>query len=135
MRFIESVLWIAGYTAQKMKFFIKNFFSKCDQIRSKLRIWPPLFNKFLMENFIFGATFFSKLIRLFELCIDISKLFLSVIAQGAVFKVKTGYIDDGVIRELVWREHELIKITQRLNFVYLAESAKFANPNPMLERL
>ena len=50
---------------------------------------------------MFGATFFSKLIRLFELCIDISKLFLSVIAQGAVFKVKTGYIDDGVIRELV----------------------------------
>ena len=101
MRFIESVLWIAGYTAQKMKFFIKNFFSKCDQIRSKLRIWPPLFNKFLMENFSFGAIFFSKLIRLFELCIDISKLFLSVIAQGVVFKVKTGYIDDAVIRELV----------------------------------
>ena len=27
------------HTAQKMKFSIKNFFSKCDQIRWKLRIW------------------------------------------------------------------------------------------------
>ena len=27
------------YTAQKMKFSIKDFFSKCDQIRRKLRIW------------------------------------------------------------------------------------------------
>ena len=26
-------------TAQKMKFSIKDFFSKCDQIRRKLRIW------------------------------------------------------------------------------------------------
>ena len=30
------------YTAQKVKFSIEDFFSKCDQIRS-----------FLMENFIF----------------------------------------------------------------------------------
>ena len=32
-------------TAQKMKFFINDFFSKCDQIRKKS----------LMENFIFCA--------------------------------------------------------------------------------
>ena len=29
-------------TAQKMKFFIKDFFSKCDQIRRKLWIWSHL---------------------------------------------------------------------------------------------
>ena len=28
--------------AQKMKFSIKDFFSKCDQIRRKLRMWSPL---------------------------------------------------------------------------------------------
>ena len=28
--------------AQKMKFSIKDFFSKCDQIRRKLRIWSHL---------------------------------------------------------------------------------------------
>ena len=30
------------YPVQKMKFFVKDFFSKCDQMK-----------KFLMENFIF----------------------------------------------------------------------------------
>ena len=40
-------------TAQKMKFPIKDFFSKCHQIRSFLRIWSDLLKKSLMENFIF----------------------------------------------------------------------------------
>ena len=38
-----------------MKFSIKNFFSKCDQIRSFLRICSHLLKKFLMENFNFFA--------------------------------------------------------------------------------
>ena len=42
-------------TAQKMKFTIKDFFNNCDQIRSFLRIWSCLLNKFLMENFNFCA--------------------------------------------------------------------------------
>ena len=44
--------WIAD-TAQKMKFSIKEFFSKCDQICRKLWIWSRLLKKSLMENFIF----------------------------------------------------------------------------------
>ena len=40
-------------TAQKMKFSIKDFFSKCDQIRSFLQIWSRLLKKSIMENFIF----------------------------------------------------------------------------------
>ena len=39
----------------KMKFFIKDFFSKCDQIRKKLQIWSHLLKKSLMENFILCA--------------------------------------------------------------------------------
>ena len=42
-------------TAQKMKFSIKDFFSKYDQIRRKLRIWSHLLKKSLTENFIFCA--------------------------------------------------------------------------------
>ena len=38
-----------------MKFSIKDFFSNCDQIRRKLRIWSHLLKKSLMENFIFCA--------------------------------------------------------------------------------
>ena len=42
-------------TAQNMKFSNKDFFSKFDQIRRKLRIWSHLLKKSLMENFIFCA--------------------------------------------------------------------------------
>ena len=40
-------------TAQKVKFSIKDLFSKCDQIWTFLRIWSHLLKKSLMENFIF----------------------------------------------------------------------------------
>ena len=36
-----------------MKFSIKDYFSKCDQIRRNLQIWSHLLKKYLMENFIF----------------------------------------------------------------------------------
>ena len=45
------------FTAQKMKFSIKDFLSKCDQIRSFLWIWSRLLKKSLMENFIFCVVF------------------------------------------------------------------------------
>ena len=40
---------------QKIKFHIKDLFSKFDQIRSFLRIWSHLLKKFFMENVIFCA--------------------------------------------------------------------------------
>ena len=39
-------------------FSIRDFFNKCDQIR--MRIWPHLLKKSLMENFIFCAVFRCK---------------------------------------------------------------------------
>ena len=49
--------WIVSLsTAQKMKFSIEGFFSKCDQIRRLtkfLRIWSCLLKKSFMENLIF----------------------------------------------------------------------------------
>ena len=38
-----------------MKFSNKDFFSKWDQIRRKLRIWSHLLKKSLMKNFMFCA--------------------------------------------------------------------------------
>ena len=38
-----------------MKFSIKDFYSQCDQIRRKLRIWSHLLKKSLTENFSFCA--------------------------------------------------------------------------------
>ena len=50
----EDILWGTN-TARKMKFVIKDFFSKCNQTRIFLRIWSHLLKKFLMENFFFCA--------------------------------------------------------------------------------
>ena len=49
----------SSYTAQKMKFSIKDFFSKCDRIHSFLRIWSHLLNISLMENFIFREVLYT----------------------------------------------------------------------------
>ena len=46
---------LARVNAQKMKFSIMDFFSKCDQNQRRLRIWSRLLEKPLMENFIFYA--------------------------------------------------------------------------------
>ena len=46
------MLIINSFRAQKMKFAIKNFVSKCNQIRNFLRIWSHLLKKYLVENFI-----------------------------------------------------------------------------------
>ena len=50
-----GILIMLMTTAQKMKFSIKDFFSKCDQIHRKLWIPLHLLKKSLMGNFIFCA--------------------------------------------------------------------------------
>ena len=50
-----SKLMASYITEQNMKFVIKHFFSKCDQVRSFM--WSYLLNKSLMENLIFGAVY------------------------------------------------------------------------------
>ena len=46
-RFFDNVIldlrWLWAFTAQKVKFSIKDFFSKCDQIRSFLRIFGHIY--------------------------------------------------------------------------------------------
>ena len=43
-----------------MKFSIKDFFSKCDQIRRKLLIWSHLLKKSIMENFVFRSVLVNQ---------------------------------------------------------------------------
>ena len=61
----KSIFYYENSTAQKMKFSIKDFFSKCDQIRSFLQISSYLLKKSLMENFIFCAV-----LKLFYITFD-----------------------------------------------------------------
>ena len=48
---------LVSFTAQKMKFSIKDFVSKFNQIRSFRRIWSHLLKKSLMKNFIYCVVF------------------------------------------------------------------------------
>ena len=48
-----------------MNFSIKDFSSRCDQIRRKLRIWSHLLKKSLTENFIFAQ---CLLLRCYLIC-------------------------------------------------------------------
>ena len=55
----KNIIAAEEHTAQKMKFSIKDFFSKCYQIRSFPRIWSHLLKKSLMENSIFFTVILS----------------------------------------------------------------------------
>ena len=55
------------FTAQKIKFSTEDFFSKCDQTRSFLRIWLHLLQKSLTGNFIFCVEF--TLTMMVESCV------------------------------------------------------------------
>ena len=59
-------------TAQKMKFFIKNLFSKCHQILNKMRIWSHLLKKSIVENLIFCAVDMMKSFGFLEYLFSIS---------------------------------------------------------------
>ena len=54
---VEAIIYLLLYNLHDYTF--KDFFSKCDQVRSFLLIWSNLLKKFLMENFIFCAVAFS----------------------------------------------------------------------------
>ena len=55
---------------QKMKFSVKDFFSKCDRIHKKLRIWSYLLNKSFMDNFIFCSVIIGL-----KVCYALCKIF------------------------------------------------------------
>ena len=70
--------WHSLDTSQKMKFSIKNFFSKCNQIHSFLRIWSHLLNKSLMKIVISCAVrirHLNEVIEVREYCTPINRIF------------------------------------------------------------
>ena len=52
------------YTAQKIKFSITDFFSKCDQIQRKVWIWSHSQKKSVMQNLIFCKVALNQLVRM-----------------------------------------------------------------------
>ena len=58
LRSLVRLFWTVSL--HKKMLSIKDFFSKCDKIRRKLRIGSHLLNKSLMKNLIFYALYFFK---------------------------------------------------------------------------
>ena len=67
INFMKKWLRYKCFSLQKIKFSVKDFFSKCDQIYSFLGIWSHLMKKFLLENFIFCELQIRKICRFTEL--------------------------------------------------------------------
>ena len=63
-----------------MNFPIKDFFSKCDQIPRKLRIWSHLPKKSVMKNFIFCAVVISN--------ITIKAFLIRIVTSVRIFKLR-----------------------------------------------
>ena len=65
------------HTSHEMKISIKDFFSKCDEIRSFLRICSHLLKKYLMGIFIFCAVSLSPVVTYFT-CSHVEKIFHTI---------------------------------------------------------
>ena len=93
-KIIENWPSFSCYTAKKMKFSIKDFFSKCDQIHSFLRIWSHLLKKSLIENSIFCAVL---------LHFEFEKLWQEVHLEvtGLLFLFKVGWMSFSYT-DLIW---------------------------------
>ena len=63
-----------------MKFSMKNFLSKFDQIRTFLRIRSHLPKNSLMENFIFCAVVYEIAFTMFRMCTVIFKVIVRVVS-------------------------------------------------------
>ena len=106
-----------GNTAQKMKFSFKHFFSKCNQIRRKLRIWSHLLKKSLMESFIFCAV---KSCRVYIDC-NLTLKFRAN-SQKLLVKTRTKYFVGnkikGRISKRVFQESKAHQIYRKKNISY-----------------
>ena len=85
---LRNPLKITNHTAQKMKFSIKDFFRKCDQVLNFLRIWLHLLKKSLMENFIFCAVS-SQWEKIIKILSKIRSIFSKLIQTNIVLKAKS----------------------------------------------
>ena len=77
-------------TTQKLKFSIKDFFSKCDQIHRKLRIWSHLLKKSLTDNVIFCAVNNANAQILFTKQSENTFVKLKVYSHKRYFWLKSG---------------------------------------------
>ena len=112
---------MAIHTEQKMKFSTKDFFSKCDQIRRKLRIWSHLLKKSLMKNFIFCAM--STVSAAKETNKKIAKLSLRITLLLCMFLtpyiVATNLVRGIIPSQLSYNKRSLLELVYCLTLIFI----------------
>ena len=107
-----------------MKFSIKAFFSKCDQIRRKRRIWSHLLKKSLMKNFVVCAVLVMNYFYLF-LCIKCYKFlnFYAINLHQVIYTTKhyesqsflksQPYLPKACLRKFFWLWFDITLFSKR----------------------
>ena len=108
----NSTFAFARDTAQKMKFSIKDFFSKCDQMWRKLRIWSHLLKRSLMENFIFCAVIYQLCITLY---LFMHSFFVRVGMRLAIFSHLSGVLAPYVFKACSKSYNKTINLRSNIN--------------------
>ena len=92
----ETFPKINTFKHDKMRFSIKDFFSKYNQIRRKLRIWSRLLKKSLMENFIL-CTVIPLSMKKYVFCESSIKYFPLGSSIWALKKLPPGKLSPGTL--------------------------------------
>ena len=108
-----------------MKISVKDFLSKCDQIRSFLRIWSQLLKKSLMGNFISCAV----IVFYFSYLYHSTEIFKTYLVQINVFLWKKGSKGGNKKVILIWTQLKIQK--QPPQVLYTRDSQEM----PVLESL
>ena len=95
-----------------MKFSINHFFSKCDQIRRKLRIWSHLLKRSLMENFVFSAVIYQLCITLY---LFMHSFFVRVGMRLAIFSHLSGVLAPYVFKACSKSYNKTINLRSNIN--------------------
>ena len=108
------------HTLHKKWSFHKDFFSKCDQIRSFLWIWSHLLKKSLMENFIFCAVITKILQKSTYLGWAAKKILIS-----RTFKMLVWSPESTSFSEKIWRQTQGVnKFTEIQKYTVLYRSSR-----------
>ena len=109
------------FIAQKMKFSIKDFLSKCDQISGFLRICSHLPRKSLAENFIFCAVIkvlnivqFPVLFELFYSFIMLTKKCCIPDLRMIFFRKQLIYLTVGIRKAVTKKRSKMIFVRESL---------------------
>ena len=110
--------YFVSNAAQKMKFSIKDFFSKCDLISRKLRIWSYLRKKSLMENLNFVQYF---ILEFYSCLLDKSVTQIILLLENQLFEKQVTFDKINVLTIIIFLSVVRILRIQGLKLFWISK--------------